>query len=202
MDTSRKDTLVYTHFRKYDLVKKTASPFPSYSYIESSHLLDFYTQTRMSPKETALFSPDPPKSSTSQWLQRICVGAGLFAIGNWAASQYGTGWTSNSVFGYAKTSVGGQTTEAYDSILTEPWSQVSHLFQSVRDRICRLSARTLKYRCMANRFQTAAAEPFLRSSQIKNSYTMTALASSNAPAWMFPWTGTTPSLKIFASGSQ
>lgn len=154
----------------------------------------------MSPKKAAKLSLEPLKSSSPQWLQGICVGFGLFAIGNWAARQYGTGWTSNSVIDYMKTSTGGQTTDVYDSTLTEPWSKVSHPVQSIRDRCC-WSAIILRYRCMANRLQVTTAEPLLRSSQVKSSNTMNASVTSNAPVWIFPWTGTIPSSAILALGS-
>ena len=154
----------------------------------------------MSPIKAAKFSLEPLKSSTPQWLQGICVGFGLFAIGNWGARQYGTGWTSNRVIDYIKTSIGDQTTGVYDSTLTEPWSKVSHPVQSIRDRCC-LSARILRYHCIANQLQIIAAEPLLRSSQVKSSNTVNASTTSNALVWIFPWIGTIPSSATLALGS-
>ena len=78
-------------------------------------------------EKAARTSLEGPKSSTRQWLQGAFVGIGLLAIGNWTASRYASGWTSNNVLDYVKSSIDGQNTESYGSTLTEPWSKVSHL---------------------------------------------------------------------------
>lgn len=66
----------------------------------------------------------PPRSIKPQWLRGVFVGAGLFAVGNWAASQYANGGMSNSVLDYVKSTVGGSIPVPNASALTEPWSKV------------------------------------------------------------------------------
>ena len=141
-----------------------------------------------------------PRLSTPQWLQKSLVGAGLLAFGSWTASQYLSGWISESTLNYVKSTVGGNTIEPYSSTLTEPWSKVSYRGHSFCEHICILHLEMSKQH--VKRFQIVATEFPLRSPPMKNSNTTTASVTFDAPDLMFPWTGTTPSLAILALGSQ
>ena len=141
------------------------------------------------------------RSSTPLWLQRMFLGAGLLALGNWALSQYPNGWTSSSILDSTKAFVGRQTSGPYVSTLTEPWNKVRNFVRSFLVLLF-LRAINLKYHCVVGRILFSRAKSFPRSPQEKNSNIIVASATSNAPGLMYPWTGITPSSATLASGSQ
>ena len=156
----------------------------------------------MSRRNAGTTSADASRSSTSQWVQRASIAAGLLVLGSWTASQYSSDWTSQSILDYVKSTISGEATKPYSSLLTEPWSKVSYQINFLYNLAQILQLRSPKNKHVVEPLQRTAAELLLRSPLTKSLNITTASVTSNAPDLMFLWIGTSPSLAILVWGSH
>ena len=156
----------------------------------------------MSPRNAGITSADASRSSTPQWLQRAFIVAGLLVLGSWTAGQYSSDWTSQRILDYVKSTISGEATKPYSSLLTEPWSKVSYHIDFLCNLAHILQLRSPKNNHVVKTLQRAAAELLLRSPLTKSLTITTASVISNAPDLMFLWIGTSPSLATLVWGSH
>ena len=165
---------------------------------------EWYTpdQNKMSLKKARTTSPDASRSSTPQWLQRAFIVVGLLVLGSWTASEYSSDWTSQSILDYMRSTISGEATKPYSSLLTEPWSKVSYRIHFPYNPAHILQSGSPKNNHAVKQLQRAAAELLLRLPLTKSLSITTASVTSNAPDLMFLWIGTIPSLATLVWGSH